>query len=81
MPNDIMCNNSFKCWECTKSCEIKKSFSLPDEVFYAMINESSKASAGAMIACGMSYEKAEKERTTMVLTLVTSRMKCKEMNK
>ena len=79
---DDICNNSYKCWECDKDCEVKKIFSLPDQAFYSFVNDSSKYTAGRMIASGMSYEKAEEQKTKWVLTLVTSRMKyLEERNK
>ena len=53
------CN--IRCWECSEDCDIRKTFSLPDQLFYECILDWAKTIAGYLITANLiSYENCEK---------------------
>lgn len=69
LPDD--CN--LQCWECSRKCQIKNYFNLPDNIFYSIIIESLKPSAGMMITRGHSKEKVDFELEKMAVAIKISR--------
>ena len=69
LPDD--CN--LQCWECSRKCQIKNYFNLPDNIFYSIIIESLKPSAGMMITRGHSKGKVDFELEKMAVAIKISR--------
>lgn len=71
----LKCDSSFQCWTCSTDCQLKQVFELPEPIFMYSINKALKANAGLMLAKGIPFQEVEKEKTILILTLITSRMK------
>lgn len=69
----LQLNCNYRCWECSQNCQIKKLFRLPDNIFYSIIIESLKPSAGMMITRGYSKEKVDFELEKMAVAIKLSR--------
>ena len=71
----VECEQSLRCWECTKDCSMKKIFELPEPLFMTALNDSFKANAGMMLASGLPFQEVENQKNLMIVTIVTSRKK------
>ena len=63
----------FRCWECNKSCLLKSQFFLPDELFYDMILNSLKSTAGMYIAGGGDKDVADDKLKKMAVAIKIAR--------
>ena len=71
----ISCDKTFRCWECSKNCDVKKLFSVSNEEFLACLHNMYSMNAGYMLTRGYSLKEVEDAQKIVTLTLYTSRMK------
>lgn len=76
----VECNDCFRCWECTKQCDLKNLFYLPDQLFFEIIRDTVKVMCGRALADGKSVKDVKEIEKIFTLTLVTSRKKYLEEN-
>ncbi len=72
---EILCDKTFRCWECNKNCKVKDLFLTSDEEFLACLHKMFKMNAGIMLTEGYSFNDAKKSQEIITLTLYTSRIK------
>ena len=61
----VECEQSLRCWECTKDCSIKDIFELPDPLFMTTLNDSFKATAGMLLASGLPFQEVERQHSKL----------------
>lgn len=77
----VLCQNEFRCWECTENCNIKTLFTLPEPVFMSILNNSRATNIGVTMSFGLPVEEAERMQDTKVMSLIVARKKYLESQK
>lgn len=82
MMQKVLCENEFRCWECSEDCNIKRLFLLPEPIFMSILNDSRAINIGSMMMLGgLSVKEAEEMHDIKTMSLIVARNKYLESQK
>lgn len=77
----VLCQNEFRCWECSENCNIKTLFLLPEDVFMSILNNSRATNISLTMSLGLPIEESERILDTKVTSLIVARKQYLESQK